>query len=55
MSFGSKPVNPVIQPQKFKVLHIDDKLNPLRGLHNSELLVVSNLLIISRFENWFNA
>ena len=55
MSFGSNPVNLNIQSQKIKVLHNDDKSNPLHGFLNGELLVVSNLLIISRFENWFNA
>ena len=51
MSVDSNPVSLIIQSQKFKVLHIDDKSSPLQGLFNGELLVVSNLLIISRFEN----
>ena len=51
MSVRSNHVNLNIQSQKFKVLHTDDKSNPLHGLLNGELLVVSNLLIISRFEN----
>ena len=55
MSVDSNPVSLIIQSQKFKVLHIDDKSSPLQGLFNGKLLVVSNLLIISRFENWFNA